>query len=350
MVEGRLGKMTSDRMTGLSLELNPLCQLQCPLCIRRAITADHPNQAMPAEVLDAVLPYISMLDGIDLTGWGEPLLNPQFSEFLARIRRSFSGRLTFTTNGLLFDRESIEAVVKNRVDVICFSVDAAAAESYARVRPGANFQLLLSNLKELLAYRRSQKAERPEIFALFLLRREALEELPAFVRLMQSLGLNGIVFQHLTGVFTEAHLSRITYTEYYRSDFDPVRLEQSLAQARVEARPGFTVAGPERVRRVQGRGCGGYDVQKPFITALGEVSICCTIAHPVSLMRQSGQLVSTRALTFGNVKEEPLPVIWQKPEYAELRRQLLAGENPVACADCLGLYLIPPSDGQAGSN
>ena len=341
-----MGAMTADRMTGLSLELSSLCQLECPLCVRRTIAADYPSQAMSAETLAAVLPYLSGLESLDLTGWGEPLLHPRFNEFLARIRAHFSGRLTFTTNGLLFQREQIEAVVEQGVDVICVSVDAARPESYERIRPGGDFHRLLENLRELVAGRVRQGASRPEVFALFLLRREALEELPEFVRLMQSLQLTGVVFQQLAGVFSEAHLSRITYTEYYRSDFDPALLKQSLAQARDKAKPGLIVAGPERVRRFRGHGCGGFDVHKPFITAGGEVSVCCSMAYPVSLMQRSGQLVFTPSLTFGRVTEESLPAIWQKPAYAEVRRQILAGENPEACAECIGLYLEPAIYGQ----
>jgi MoaA/NifB/PqqE/SkfB family radical SAM enzyme len=338
--------MSADRMTGLSLELSSLCQLRCPLCVRRTIAPDYPSQAMSAETLAAVLPCLSGLESLDLTGWGEPLLHPRFNEFLARIRTHFSGRLTFTTNGLLFQREQIEAVVEQGVDVICVSVDAARPESYERIRPGGDFHRLLENLRELVACRGRPGASRPEVFALFLLRREALDELPEFVRLMQSLELTGVVFQQLAGVFSEAHLSRITYTEYYRSDFNPALLKQSLAQARDQAKPGLIVAGPERVRRLRGHGCGGFDVHKPFITAGGEVSVCCSMAYPVSLMRKSGKLVFTPSLTFGRVTEESLPAIWQKPAYAEVRRQILAGENPEACADCIGLYLEPAPPGQ----
>ena len=338
--------MTAERMTGLSLELSSRCQLDCPLCVRHAISPEFPRLAMPAAVLDAVLPYLPPLEALDLTGWGEPLLHPQFPEFLARIRRAFAGRLSFTTNGLLFRRELIEAVVDQGVDVICFSLDAAAAETYARVRPGADFGRLLSNLRELIAFRRSRHVERPQLFALFLLRRDALEELPAFVRLAQALGLNGILFQQLTGVFTDAHLARITYTDYYPSDFDPARLEQSLAQARAEAKPGFVVAGPDRIHRSRLRGCGGFDMHQPFLSAQGEVSVCCSKAYPIALMRRSGQPRLTPPLSFGNVTREPLPLIWQKPEYRELRRQVLAGEFPEACADCIGLYVEPAASGQ----
>ena len=338
--------MIADRITGLSLELSSRCQLQCPLCLRRAISPDYPSETMAPEVLSALLPYLAEMDSLDLTGWGEPLLHPQFNSFLEQIRAHFSGRLSFTTNGLLFRPEHMEAVVRHGLDVVCFSIDAARAESYGRVRPGGDFNRLLKILAELLAERDRRKSSRPQVFALFLLRREALEELPEFVRLMQSLGLNGVVFQQLAGVFSEDHLSRITYTEYYRTDFDPARLEQSLSRARAEAKPGFIVAGPERVRRDRVHGCGGFDLSKPFVTAGGEVSVCCAMAYPVSLMRSSGENVFTPSKTFGRVTETPLPRIWQNPELIAIRRQILAGENPAACADCIGLHLAPGPSGQ----
>lgn len=338
--------MNAEQMTGLSLELSSICQLECPLCMRRAVAPDYPGRVMAPETLAAVLPYLSGLKNVDLTGWGEPLLHPRFAEVLSQIRRHFAGRLSFTTNGLLFRPELMEAVIEQKVDVICFSVDAARPESYARVRPAGDFNRLLENLNGLISLRRRRESPRPEIFALFLLRRETLAELPAFVRLMQETGLTGVVFQQLAGVFSAAHLEQITYTGYYPSGFDPAHLDQNLAQARAAAKPGFIVAGPERVRSSRGLGCGGFDVRQPFITAAGEVSVCCAMAYPVSLMRRSGRLLFTPSVTFGKVTAEPLPVIWAKPDYAEIRRQILAGENPAACADCIGLYLEPAVSGQ----
>ena len=333
--------MTADRITGLSLELSSHCQLRCQLCVRRAIAPDYPNQFLSPETLAALLPYLSEFESLDLTGWGEPLLHPRFSDFLAQIRRHFSGRLSFTTNGLLLRRELMEAAIQQRVDVICVSVDAASPETYGQVRQGGDFGKLVTLLDQFLRLREAAGTGRPSLFATYLLRRQRLEEVPAFVLWVRELGLQGVVFQQLTGVFSPQHLRQITYADFFPTDFDPAILQHFLNQVRRMARPGFLVLEPETIHRQRMGNCGVFDLQKPFVSAAGELSPCCVMAYPTDWMRKPGQVERTRVLSFGNVRDLPLPRLWLQPAYQAFRESLRAGAGPAACGDCISLYLTP---------
>ena len=331
-------------MNGLVLETSAVCQLQCPFCFLRSYSERPEPSLMPTAVVEAVAPYLAGLDSIDLTGWGEPLLNPHLFEIIDRIRTRFSGRLTLTTNGALLDRAAIERIVAAGFDTICISMDAAGADSYRHARPGGDWDRLLANLRSFAAARPAaavRPAGRPLLFGAFLLRADALDEAADFVRLCAGLGLDGAVFQQLTGVFNRAGLDAACHRDYYRNPFDPAALARAMAAATTAAPAGFTVVLPEIIGDCRVGNCGGFQLTRPFITASGLVSVCCAVAYPCALMRRDGTVERTSAVTFGDVRRTPLPEIWASAAYARARAEIRSGAVPAACGDCIALYLRP---------
>lgn len=330
-----------DAMTGLVLETSAACQLNCPLCFLRSYEERPEPLLMPVEVAQAVAPFLSGLDSIDLTGWGEPLLNPHLFEIMALVRENFSGRLTITTNGMLLDRPAMEKLIEYSLDTVCISIDAANERSYRAVRPGGNFIHLRRVMDDFISLRDSMQKDRPQVFATFLLRKDALSELDDFVGMVSGHGLAGVVFQQLTGVFSEEGLARVTHREYYYNRFECKLLDEAIEQAREAAPAGFVIAGPEEVCSRRVGGCGGFDVSRAFVTSAGDVSVCCAMAYPCTLLRRDRKPEKTRAVTFGNVLERALPEIWNDPAYAAIRAGIRAGEAVDACGDCIALYMKP---------
>jgi len=339
MFEGLFRRGRPDEpMTGVVLETSAECQLRCPLCFLRSYPERPDPSLMPLAVVEAVAPFLAGLESVDLTGWGEPLLNPELFAIIDLVRRTFHGRMTMTTNGLLLDRERMERLIAADLDTVCVSMDAADAETYCRARPAGDFDQLTRTLAEFAALRSSG---RPLLFGTFLLRAGALAEAPAFVRLAVRLGLDGVVFQQLTGIFTERGLAEACHSAYYGNDFDPRRLEAAMKDALASAPPGFTVAMPEKIGARRVGNCGGFQLSRPFIGAAGLVSVCCAMAYPCALMRRDRQVERTGAVTFGDVRQTPLPEIWRSQAYARARAEIRSGAAPAACGDCIALYLEP---------
>jgi MoaA/NifB/PqqE/SkfB family radical SAM enzyme len=244
-----------------------------------------------------------------------------------------------TTNGLLLTREKIERLISRRLSALCVSADASEEKTYQAVRPGGDFSRLLNVLDQLIASRQEAKCPEPLIFATFLLRRRALSELAPFARLMAERGLDGVIFQHLTGVFSKAGCEEIAYSSYYGNPFPEAELTEALAAARAAVPRGFTLVGPERIAPRRTGNCGGFDLSRAFITASGQVSVCCAMASPCAFIRRDGNLERTRAFTFGDAREKPLPEIWASKSYAQTRAAIRSGKVPPACGDCIGLYM-----------
>lgn len=73
------------------------------------------------------------------TGGGEPMLHPQMVEMI-EYGKARGARIWLNTNGSMFGptaklRKKLERVLRAGIDLIEFSMDAADAETYARVRP-----------------------------------------------------------------------------------------------------------------------------------------------------------------------------------------------------------------------
>jgi MoaA/NifB/PqqE/SkfB family radical SAM enzyme len=340
MMNGETGEFT-----GLSLESSQRCNLRCPLCVLRTYEDYMTRGDMGQEVVRAVVPYLGGLETVDLTGWGEPLINPHIEDNLKLIRSAFSGTLSFTTNGLLFNKKVMDACLEEGVDTICFSIDAVNEEGYARMRPGGNFERLLSNIKELVMRKKKAKAERPGLYATYLLTRDNFEKAAEFVSLTSGLGMNGVLFQQMTGVYSEQGRALVTYRNYYQTGFREEILKHALSRARESAPAGFHVAMPETIRASRVKNCGGFDIQKPFISASGDVTVCCVMAYPVKMMSRDGRVERRKQHFFGNVLESPLPSIWASPEYVAVREEIRGGGDPEECSDCIGLYIEKPAGG-----
>jgi MoaA/NifB/PqqE/SkfB family radical SAM enzyme len=344
----KLNKTSDDAMTGLVLETSAACQLNCPLCFLRSYSERPDPDMMPLSVIEAVVPYLSGLGSIDLTGWGEPLMNPDLFDIIKTIRSHFQGRLTMTTNGQLLDTAAMKKIVELGLDTVCVSVDAANERGYHAARPGGDFIRVRRVLEELATLVDMSGSGRPKLFATFLLRRDALPQIPDFVGMVSAHGLEGIVFQQLTGVFSEEGLRQATHSAYYLNDFDDAALVEAVDRAKEAAPEGFILAGPESIEFKRVGNCGGFDISRAFITASGQVSVCCAMAYPCALMRRDGKLEKTKAVTFGDARERPLPEIWNDPAYVRTREEIRSGGVPEACGDCIALYVKPGEVWTAG--
>jgi MoaA/NifB/PqqE/SkfB family radical SAM enzyme len=128
-------------MHGLAIELTNACNRGCLHCIRNK--ADAPEFLPPAlarEVLDQARRL--GFQTISLTG-GEVALYPYMEEFLALVaEQGFT--FTLVTNGHRFRENLLPLLsspgIREKVGVVCFSLDGATPETHDALRGGGSFQ------------------------------------------------------------------------------------------------------------------------------------------------------------------------------------------------------------------
>ena len=89
---------------------------------------------------------------VRVSGGGEPMLHPDAVELL-EYAKSKNAKVGLITNGSRFCDESTRRLLIAGVDMIEFSVDAADAENYHRVRAGLDWQTLLANVERMVRIR-----------------------------------------------------------------------------------------------------------------------------------------------------------------------------------------------------
>src|SRR5712691_5099523 len=92
-----------------------------------------------------------------ISGGGEPMLHPQATELLV-YAKNVGCKIGLITNGSLFDEASSRALLDAGVDMIEFSVDACDPQTYAVVRKGLEWDILVEAAKRMLSLRNARKA------------------------------------------------------------------------------------------------------------------------------------------------------------------------------------------------
>lgn len=89
---------------------------------------------------------------VRVSGGGEPMLHPQAVELMEYAKQK-GAKVGLITNGSRFTEESSNRLLTAGVDMIEFSVDAADAETYQRVRAGLQWETLVANVSRMIALR-----------------------------------------------------------------------------------------------------------------------------------------------------------------------------------------------------
>lgn len=194
------------------------CNLKCPMCGPfRNIYTENRNDApfdcaveKQREIMEgenmAVLERISgdVVNGLPdlkvlgLCGAGDPLFRPDTRKILFSKDKRVRPEIALFTNGLLFNSKMWKKIKHNAFRYVNVSVDAAAKDTYEKVRPPGKWDDIVANLEFLSDLRAQGKI--PQLFINFTVMRSNLEEMTDFVRLGERLKVDSVYFQKIRGI------------------------------------------------------------------------------------------------------------------------------------------------------
>jgi MoaA/NifB/PqqE/SkfB family radical SAM enzyme len=170
----------------LTLDTTSACNLSCPFCPTGAGTLERPNQSMSfecyAKIIDTLAPYLYLAN---LYNWGEPVLNKRLHEYIAyaHARRIFTS--ISSSFSIPLSEERIEALVRSGLDHLHLSIDGLCQDTYQQYRVGGSLDVVLANLRQLVAIRRRLRSATPFIewnFLIFPHNRHEVPQVEAFAR------------------------------------------------------------------------------------------------------------------------------------------------------------------------
>jgi molybdenum cofactor biosynthesis enzyme MoaA len=183
-----------------------LCNARCEFCSAWLVQ----GQPMPIDLLDRldlVLPYLAH---VDMVGWGEPLIHPQFGEILAKLRDRADrrARIALTTNGVHLKKWA-ERLVEANVKEYAISIHAAHPETHEDLMglPRGSFATVLDGIRSVTA-RKSADAG-ITLGLVFIVTRQNIGEIPEFISLAHQLEVDSIFLRTLK--FQERHVAGLDY-------------------------------------------------------------------------------------------------------------------------------------------
>lgn len=137
---------------------------------------------MPFELFDKLVSELSGTDDIRiiLGGFGDPLLHPDWSRFVARCRDADIFAIAVCTPGVHLDDRAIGVLLDNKVDVLHLLIDALKPDTYRALHNADHFEQVIASVDRLMAGHRERVQPEPLIVAEMAKTMRTLDELEPF--------------------------------------------------------------------------------------------------------------------------------------------------------------------------
>jgi len=159
----------------LDLELTNHCNLMCIFCDRQIMTREQGY--MDFDLFKKIIDEAADIGvkGIRFLRWGEPYMHPKIFDAIKYVKDN--GMLVHvTSNGLLWNSETIEKVLELGVDTQIFSFQGLTKEEYTKLRDNPHYDKLVATIKELIEKRNERKLTAPFVQATTTVLDETPEE------------------------------------------------------------------------------------------------------------------------------------------------------------------------------
>lgn len=178
--------------TTVHLHIDANCNLKCSSC-RHSIYYSPEINKHAAAILDRLVEAYESYTGtvtIYADGTGDIFASAAYKQFLTSNKVPKSFKFCFTTNGNLITKNlDILDNLKNQIDVVVISFDAATEETYKEIR-GGKFSLILDGVAEL-------QKRNIKVCTQYVLQYKNYTEVDAYVTLCKKLNIEHIGIQKI---------------------------------------------------------------------------------------------------------------------------------------------------------
>lgn len=149
----------------VDIETTSLCNLTCPFCATTYRAPLIKRGFITFETIRRIIDegYEKGLYGVKLNCRGEPLLHPQICEFVSYAKDKGLIDVYFNTNAVLLNKSLSERLISAKLDRISISVEGYTKTFYERYRVGANFEVVLENIKTLQRIKKKEGVNFPKL-------------------------------------------------------------------------------------------------------------------------------------------------------------------------------------------
>ncbi|MDD5759464.1 MAG: radical SAM protein [Desulfobulbaceae bacterium] len=228
------------RPFGLLVDPSNSCPLRCPGCLHNTYFRQHkniidwPDGLLSLDTFKLFLKqYAPYALYMHFFNWGEPLLNKNTPQFI-KMAKGFCLDTVLSSN--LNVKFNADDLVHSGLDFLIMSVDGATQETYQRYRQGGDLELVISNIKKLVAAKKKYNMQSPRLLWQFLTFEHNVSEIPLAKEMAQNLGVDVITFNEPYDVSwgdpslaaDNKHLEKTIFSEYTPDTQNVARTIESI--------------------------------------------------------------------------------------------------------------------------
>lgn len=308
------------------LEVTTRCNLRCANCVRN--TWNEELADMSAETFNRVMDSLRALPELRevyFGGFGEPLLHPEIEEMVKEVK-SLGIRVSMSTNGTLLTEEKAKALVDAKIDRLFVSMDSARAQLFSELRGGADFDLVVENVKRIRDIRERKGSRMPTIGLEFVVTDKNINDIRNLPSLAREIGASIILLTHLL-----PHNEQATRQIAYGDDNIEIPRPEGWAVMAGDYVMWGTLSTP-RNKWGAYRHCRFVNDKGIVIAWDGGISPCYALMHSYPYF-VFGKRKRVKRYLLGNVNEKSLSDIWTSKEYVLFRSKVQNFRFP-SCVDC----------------
>ena len=173
----------------LFVELTQNCISRCSFCKPNWLNKKEYN--MSEDIFSVIVNnFVPKAVLVDLRGWGESLMLPDFHKLLDRV--AFHGpKIRIATTLGCGSKETLRSLIDNDV-YISLTLDAAEKNMYEKIRIGINFDVVMNNLKFVADALLHKGTLEDDLRFSITLKGDNLDQVEKIVELADSLGVRNI--------------------------------------------------------------------------------------------------------------------------------------------------------------
>ncbi len=318
----------------LQIEISSYCNLKCTMC--PLTTKDTSSGVTPGHLSkslwDKIVPIAETVGNVVITGFGEPLMNPECIHLLQELNER-NVQTSLTTNGVALSPQIAEQLAAlAHLHHINISVDSPDPQVYQSIRNG-KLEKALQGIENLMAV-----IDNPErVTVSSVLMNSNIASLPDFPVVLAGLGVQTYVLQGVVGYLPELEeeenpLHQKHLSKYLAKIKSACKKAGIILRFTLPARLDLEIKDPaEAIRKYSStpetasddetrQCCLPWEI--PFINKDGLVFPCCyAVTGPDAVM--------------GDLNTASLEQIWTGERYRAFRRNLLHGKTmPPVCRKC----------------
>ena len=272
-----------------------------------------------------------------LFGRGETLLNPHFVNMLT-LAKEGEMTVSFNSNGTRITDEIAEQMVLLEQDALVISFSAGEEDTYERVHKGARYEKTIENIKRINGYKEMYGKKLPLLNFEFVAMRQNIEELPALIRLAQSLHVERIMVIHLTVHDDDMLDQMLDQPKYLELTTTVFNASKALArELGIELRlPVLMDPLTKKFAETQEE----IDATKNGIDPQISTEGLCLEPWQTFYVRSNGDVmpcvITNRCM--GNLANQTAEEVWNGEMFQSFRKRMKSSDKPPECKVC---HLLP---------